>query len=72
MLQRPGVNCAIFAGSFSFALNQSAIPEDPDVLRHYRLAASELLIKLVQVFVTIIQHLQNSDPYRVGNGSEQL
>jgi hypothetical protein len=71
-LQRTGMNRAIFAGSLSFALNQSAIPENPDVLRHHRLAAPELLIKLVQVFGTFLQHLQNSDPYRVGNGSEQL
>ncbi len=66
------MNGAIFAGSFSFALNQSAIPENPYMLRHDRLTAPELLIKLMQIFVAFIQQLQNSDPYRVGNGSEQF
>jgi hypothetical protein len=54
------------------AFDAPAVPENPDVLGHRRLTAPELLIKLVQVFVTFIQQLQNADPRRVGDRFEPL
>jgi hypothetical protein len=72
MLQRPGMNGAIFAGSGLPAFNQSAIPENPDVLGHDGLTAPDPLIKLMQIFVAFIQQLQNSDSHRMGDGPEQF
>jgi len=71
-LQRTGMNRAIFAGSLSSALNQSAIPKNPDMLGHCRLTATELLIKLVQVFFALTEHLQNTDPHRMSDRFQQF